>query len=88
MEVPHEAGPPNRILTTSGYFLPLRFAFLLALRLGAAFFLALRLGAAFFFLAAFLFFLATVRPPYKVLSEIRLDIALTESVVHHVSHHD
>ena len=60
MEVPRWAEPPNRILTINGYFLPLRFAFFLALRLGAAFFLAaffftaLCPGAAFF-LAAFFF---------------------------------
>ena len=56
MEVPHGAEPPNRILTINGYFLPLRFAFFLALRLGAAFFFtAFRLGAAFltFFFAFF-----------------------------------
>ena len=47
MEVPHEAGPPNRILTTVVISYLLRFAFLLALRLGAAFLLA--------FFLAFLF---------------------------------
>ena len=34
MEVPHEAGPPNRILTTSGYFLPFALCLSLSFALG------------------------------------------------------
>jgi hypothetical protein len=60
------------MLTTSGYFLPLRFALFLALRFGAAFFLAaffftaFRLGAAFlaFFFAFFFAAICSMSPPH------------------------